>query len=216
MYLPKHFEVTDPAALHELIREHPLGALVMQSERGLEANHVPFEFQPEPAPHGRLLAHVARANPVWRAATEEREVLVIFQGASGYVTPAWYPSKQATGKVVPTYNYAVVHAYGRMRAIEDKAWLHAFVSRLTDRHEAERDDPWHVRDAPDDYIDKMLEAIVGIEITVTRLVGKWKVGQNRTPADQAGVIDGLKARAGADDAAMAQALERYGKPLRPG
>lgn len=214
MYLPKHFEVNDPAALHALLREHPLGALVTQSEHGLEANHVPFELDAEPAPHGRLLAHVARANPLWRSAGEDREVLVIFQGASGYVTPSWYPTKQATGKVVPTYNYAVVHAYGRMRAVEDKAWLHAFVSRLTARHEAARSDPWHVTDAPDDYIDKMLEAIVGIEITITRLVGKFKVGQNRTPADQAGVIDGLRARGSADDVVMAEALEKHGKPKR--
>lgn len=214
MYLPKHFEVTDPAALHGLIREHPLGALVLSGPDGLGADHVPFEVDADPAPHGRLLAHVARANPLWRSAAEHAEVLVIFQGPSGYVTPSWYPSKQASGKVVPTYNYAVVHAYGRMRAVEDQAWLRGFVTRLTNRHEAGRTEPWHVTDAPDDYIDKMLEAIVGIEITVTRLVGKWKVGQNRTPADQAGVVAGLQARGNAGDLAMAEALERYGKPRR--
>ncbi len=215
MYVPPHFEVVSTDALHALIREHPLGALVTHGPQGMEANHVPFELDPEPAPHGRLLAHVARANPLWRSG-DDAEVLVIFQGASGYVTPSWYPSKQASGKVVPTYNYAVVHAYGRMRAVEDKAWLRAFVTRLTERHEAQRSEPWRVSDAPDDYIDKMLGAIVGIEVTITRLVGKWKVGQNRTPADQAGVIDGLRARGDPDDVVMAEALERYGKPRREG
>src|SRR5512141_1308618 len=138
MYLPSHFEMTDTGALHGLIREHPLGALVMNGPQGLDANHLPFEIDAEPAPHGKLLAHVARANPLWRNASGDSEVLVIFQGSSGYITPSWYPTKQATGKVVPTYNYAVVHAYGRLRAIEDRAWLLAFVTRLTDRHESAR------------------------------------------------------------------------------
>jgi len=214
MYLPSHFEVTDTDTLHGLIREHPLGALVINGPHGLDANHMPFEIDSEPAPHGRLLAHVARANPLWRNAGAGGEVLVIFQGPSGYVTPSWYPTKQETGKVVPTYNYAVVHAYGRLRAIEDKAWLRAFVERLTDRHEGSRAAPWHVSDAPASYIDQMLGAIVGIEVTVTRLLGKWKMSQNRTPADQAGVVGGLKEQGPTNDLAMAQLVERYGKPRR--
>jgi transcriptional regulator len=212
MYLPSHFEVTDTEALHGLIREHPLGALVINGASGLDANHIPFEVDAEPAPHGRLIAHVARANPLWRQAGEDNEVLVIFQGPSGYITPSWYPTKSASGKVVPTYNYAVVHAYGRVRAIDDREWLRAFVTRLTDRHESIRSTPWHVTDAPADYIDQMLAAIVGLEVTITRIVGKWKVGQNRTPADQAGVIDELRARGAVGDDVMAQALEKYGKP----
>ncbi|MGE5465607.1 MAG: FMN-binding negative transcriptional regulator [Methanocella sp.] len=211
MYLPSHFEVTDTGALHALIREHPLGALVMRGAHGLDANHLPFEVDAEPAPYGRLLAHVARANPLWREAASDSEALVIFQGPSGYITPSWYPAKLATGKVVPTYNYAVVHAYGRMRAVDDREWLRAFVSRLTDRHEAPRTDPWHVSDAPESYIDQMLGAIVGIEVTITRLVGKFKMSQNRTPADQAGVIDGLKASADANYLVMAQLVEKCGK-----
>ncbi len=214
MYLPKHFEMTDIAALHGLIRKHPLGALVMNGTNGLDANHVPFELDTDPAPYGKLLAHVARANPLWRTASDDREVLVIFQGASGYVTPSWYPTKQATGKVVPTYNYAVVHAYGRMRAIEDGMWLRALVDRLTGLHEASRLQPWRVSDAPAHYVEQMLGAIVGVEITVTRLVGKWKVSQNRTPTDQAGVVAGLRARGGPDDLPIAEALEKYGKPRR--
>jgi transcriptional regulator len=204
MYLPSHFEVTDTEAVYALIREHPLGALVITGPDGLDANHIPFEIDAEPGPHGRLLAHVARANPLWRNAGQNGEVLVIFQGASGYITPSWYPTKSVSGKVVPTYNYAVVHAYGRVRAIEDREWLLAFVTRLTDRHESVRTSPWQVSDAPADYIEQMLDAIVGIEVTITRLVGKWKVSQNRTPSDRAGVAAGLDAMEGKEQAAMAR------------
>ena len=209
MYLPSHFEVTDVTALHALIREHPLGAIVTNGPQGLEANHVPFEIDPEPAPHGKLLAHVARANPLWRRTDADSEVLVIFQGPSGYITPSWYPTKKETGKVVPTYNYAVVHAYGRLRAIEDRQWLRAFVEHLTDRHESARAEPWHIGDTPASYIDQMVGAIVGIEVTVTRLVGKWKMSQNRTPADRLGVAAGLEASASADDRAMARLVRDY-------
>jgi transcriptional regulator len=201
MYLPKNFEETRVEVLHELIRAHPLGALVTTGANGLEANHVPFEIDPDPAPFGTLRAHVARANPVWREGAGD--ALVIFQGPDIYVSPSWYPSKREGGKVVPTWNYAVVHAYGALRAIDDAAWLRAFVERLTDRHEAARPDRWHVTDAPADYVDKMLTAIVGIELPVTRLVGKWKVSQNRPAADRAGVIAGLEADG--DDAARAMA-----------
>jgi transcriptional regulator len=204
MYLPSHFEMTDTEALHGLIREHPLGALVITGPDGLDANHVPFEVDGEPAPHGRLLAHVARANPLWRNAGKNGDVLVIFQGASGYITPSWYPTKSASGKVVPTYNYAVVHAYGRVRAIEDREWLRALVTRLTDRHESVRANPWQVSDAPAEYIDQMLAAIVGLEVTITRMIGKWKMSQNRTPSDRAGVAAGLGAMEGKDQAAMAR------------
>jgi transcriptional regulator len=201
MYLPKHFEESRIDVLHGLIRAHPLGALVTTGANGLEANHVPFEIDPDPAPFGTLRAHVARANPVWREGAGD--ALVIFQGPDIYVSPSWYPSKREGGKVVPTWNYAVVHAYGALRAIDDAAWLRAFVERLTDRHEAARPDRWHVTDAPADYVDKMLTAIVGIELPVTRLVGKWKVSQNRPAADRAGVIAGLEADG--DDAARAMA-----------
>lgn len=211
MYVPSHFEVTDSAALHSLIREHPLGALVTNGPQGLDANHLPFEIDPEPAPHGRLLAHVARANPLWRHAGDA-EVLVVFQGVSGYITPSWYPTKKETGKVVPTYNYAVVHAYGRMRAIDDPAWLRAFVERLTDRHESTREQPWRVNDAPASYVDPMLNAIVGIEVTITRLAGKFKMSQNRPMPDRLGVIAGLEASDGANGHAMARLMRDCMKP----
>ncbi|MGE5525492.1 MAG: FMN-binding negative transcriptional regulator [Rhodospirillaceae bacterium] len=214
MYMPSHFEQTRAEALHALIREYPLGALVTLRAGALNADHVPFDFDPTPAPHGTLRGHVGRGNPIWRDAGSDREVLVIFQGPSGYITPSWYPSKKEHGKVVPTYNYAVVHAYGKLRAVDDRTWLRALVTRLTDRHEAHHSDPWHVTDAPGDYIDKMLAAIVGVEITVTRLLGKWKVSQNRTPVDQTGVVDGLKASGNAHDLVMAQLVEQYGKPQR--
>jgi transcriptional regulator len=204
MYLPKHFEETRIEVLHGLIRAHPLGALVTRSGNGLEANHVPFEVDPDPAPFGTLRAHVARANPVWREGAGD--ALVIFQGPDIYVSPSWYPSKQEGGKVVPTWNYAVVHAYGTLRAIDDAAWLRAFVEKLTDRHEAARPDRWRVTDAPADYVDKMVTAIVGIELPIARLVGKWKVSQNRPAADRAGVVAGLEAEGGDVARAMAAAV----------
>ncbi len=204
MYLPKHFEETRVDVLHGLIRAHPLGTLVTAGAGGLEANHVPFEIDPDPAPFGTLRAHVARANPVWRDGAGD--ALVLFQGPEIYVTPSWYPTKRESGKVVPTWNYVAVHAYGRLRAIDDPAWLRAFVTRLTDRHEARRAAPWKVSDAPGDYVDQLLAAIVGIELPVARLLGKWKVSQNRPAADRAGVVAGLEGDGGDAARAMAAAV----------
>jgi transcriptional regulator len=198
MYLPKHFEQTDPQALQALMREHPLATLVSTGDDGPDADHLPLEWD---ADSRTLRGHVARANPLWRRAGQP--VLAVFRGPQGYVTPSWYPSKAATGQVVPTWNYAVVHAHGRLAAVEDAPWLRALVGRLTTRHEAPRPKPWAVGDAPDDYVRKMLQAIVGIEIAVERLVGKWKVSQNRTPADREGVAAGFAAEPGDEAAAMA-------------
>lgn len=209
MYVPKHFEETNVETLHALIRAHPLGALVTLGPDGLDANHVPFEVDPDPAPFGTLLAHVARANPVWREAAGA-DVLVLFQGAEIYISPSWYPTKQETAKVVPTWNYAVVHAHGRLRAIEDRDWLRTFVTRLTDRHEGGRPDPWKVTDAPADYVESMLRGIVGLEIPIARLVGKWKVSQNRPAQDREGAAAGLTREAGASGAAMAELIRRAG------
>lgn len=203
MYLPAHFAIEDAATLHALMREHPLGALVRTVPDGLAADHLPFELDTATAPYGLLRAHVARGNPLGHEARDGREVLVIFQGPARYVTPDWYATKRDTGKVVPTWNYAVVHAYGTLTTIDDAEWLRALVTRLTDRHEADREQPWHVGDAPAEYIDRQLRAIVGIEIAITRLVGKWKLSQNRTPADRAGVVAGLIAEGGETDVAMA-------------
>jgi transcriptional regulator len=210
MYLPKHFEETRIEVLHALVRAHPLGALVTLGAGGLEANHLPFEIDPAPAPFGTLRGHVARANPVWRELSRGADALAIFQGPAIYVSPSWYPSKQADGKVVPTWNYAVVHAYGPLRAIDDAAWLRAFVERLTNRHESGRPGPWQVSDAPADYVDKMVTAIVGIELPVARLVGKWKASQNRPAADRAGVVAGLEQDGGDAAHAMAALVRRTG------
>jgi transcriptional regulator len=204
MYLPAHFNEQRAELLRELIREHPLGALVTLAAEGLSANHLPFEFDAEPAPLGTLRCHVARANPVWRDFSPTVEALVIFQGPKAYVSPSFYPSKQVIGEVVPTYNYVIVHGYGAMKIIHDREWLRGLVTRLTNRFEAGRATPWHVTDAPAKFIDTQLGAIVGIEIALTKLIGKWKVSQNRPVDDRKGVIEGLTERADADSAAIAK------------
>jgi len=190
MYLPPHFEPHDAAALHALMREQPLATLVTVGPDGPTADHVPLEFDADAGAHGTLRGHVARANPLWRIAAGT-PVLAVFHGPQAYVSPSWYPAKAATHRVVPTWNYAVVHAHGVLEAVADAPWLRALVGRLTDRHEADRPAPWSVDDAPDDYVQQMLRAIVGIRIPIDRLLGKWKVSQNRSPADRLGVADGL-------------------------
>src|SRR5471030_2633835 len=164
MYLPSHFAKPRTEVLHRLIREHPLAVLVTLDANGLNANHIPFELDPAPAPFGTLRGHVARANPAWREFSKDVEALLVFQGAQHYISPSWYPTKQETGKVVPTYNYIVVHAYGPLRVIDDRVWLRGLVERLTNRHETASAQPWKITDAPADYIEQMLGAIVGIEI----------------------------------------------------
>jgi len=205
MYLPSQFEETRIEVLRQLIAEHPLGMLVTLSGDGLNANHIPFLIDPEPAPFGTLRAHVARANPVWRDFSADIESLVVFQGPHTYITPSWYETKKQTGMVVPTFNYAVVHARGTLKAIEDQGWLRAFVERLTDRFEAPRSQPWKVTDAPDDFVQKLVGSIVGLEMPVSKLMGKWKVSQNRPAVDRAGVIEGLRERG--DENAVAMAYE---------
>jgi transcriptional regulator len=187
MYTPSHFEETRLDALHALIEAHPLGTLVTNGAAGLDADHVPFEIAaPTPdAPFGTLRAHVARANPLWRH--DGASVMVVFQGPSSYVSPSLYLEKPVSGKVVPTYNYAVAHAHGVLRAVEDPAWILALLERLTKHHESARAAPWRVADAPPGFIETLLQAIVGIEIPLDRLQGKWKLSQNRPPADQAAV-----------------------------
>lgn len=225
MYLPAHFEESRTEVLHALLRAHPLGLLVTQDAAGaLAANTVPFvldvvdvpDWPGSPAVNsadpaggpGILRGHVARANPVWREARGDVDSLVVFQGPQAYISPSMYPSKAATGKVVPTWNYVMVQARGRLRAVEDAEWLRGFVTRLTDRHEAARPVPWAVTDAPADYIDTMLHAIVGIEIVLTALTGKWKASQNRSAADRHGVAHGLRAQGHADAEVLAGRIER--------
>jgi len=183
MYAPSHFDETRLDVLHGLVHDNPLGTLVTLGAGGLCADHIPFEMvaASADAPFGVLRAHVARANPLWRT---EGEVMVVFQGASAYVSPALYEEKPVSGKVVPTWNYAVVHAHGKLRAIEDPEWIMGLLERLTQQHEAGRPAPWGVHDAPREFIDRIAQAIVGIEIPVERLQGKWKLSQNRSLNDQ--------------------------------
>jgi transcriptional regulator len=195
MYLPEDFREDRVAELHAAMRRIALGTLVTLGADGLEASHVPMLVEAEPAPHGRLQGHLARANPQWRRLSPATPALAIFLGPEGYVTPSWYATKRATGKVVPTWNYVAVHAYGALRIIDDADWLHALVTRLTEAHEAGRAAPWAVSDAPKDYVAGMVRAIVGFELTITRLQGKWKMSQNRPAEDRAGVIAGLTADA---------------------
>ena len=211
MYLPGHFEETRIDILHQLIRERPLATIVTLGSTGLNANHIPFELSAEPAPLGTLRGHVARANPLWRDFSEKIDALIIFQGPQAYVSPSWYPTKQATGQVVPTYNYIVVHAYGRLQIIDDPRWLRGLVTRLTERFEAARAQPWHVTDAPDGFIENQLRAIVGIEIVISKLLGKWKVSQNRPVVDREGVVKGLSESNDADSLALAKLLRERNK-----
>lgn len=207
MYLPSYFEETRVEVLHQLMRERPLATLVTLGAAGLNANHLPFELDSEPLPNGTLRCHVARANPVWRDYSLGTEALVIFHGPQVYISPSWYETKKQSGEVVPTYNYAVVHAYGALRIIQERAWLRGLVTRFTERFESASAAPWQVSDAPEDFIDKQLGAIVGIEITITRLAGKWKVSQNRPALDRVGVVEALSETAGADSLAIAQMIK---------
>jgi transcriptional regulator len=197
LYLPAHFNETRPDVMRALMRSRPLSTLVTQCESGLVANHVPVQTLDEPAPLGCIRGHIARANPLWRDYRADTQALAIFQGPQVYVSPSYYPSKANTGEVVPTWNYAVVHASGTLRFIQDTTWLRDFVAGLTATHEQQRATPWKIDDAPAPYIDKMLSLIVGFEFSISALSGKWKVGQNRTRADQQGVIRSLQS---ADDA----------------
>lgn len=206
MYLPEHFAEHDPAELRRLIAEQPLGTLVTLGPEGLTANHIPFLFAEGGGEQGTLLGHVARGNHVWQDGSADRDVLVIFGATSAYISPNWYPTKGEAHQVVPTYNYAVVHAHGRLIIHDDEKWLRGFLGRLTRRMEAPQPKPWKMGDAPQDYLRQMLGGIVGIEIAITRLVGKWKVSQNRLPIDRDGAIDGLRATGDPEAAAMADLI----------
>lgn len=194
MYLPPHFAVTQPEVLHRILREHPLGALVTHGEQGLDAEHLPFEYDPTIGPHGTLTAHVARANPVWQRCPTGTPVLVIFRGAEAYVSPSWYPSKHETHRLVPTWNYEVVHAHGTLTVRDDERFVRGVLARLTRRHEAGEERPWKMSDAPREFVDGLLQQIVGIEIAVERLVGKCKLSQNREARDRLGAAEVLAER----------------------
>ena len=189
MYVPDAFRQTDRSTLHGLIRANPLGMMVTVSGGVPDANHLPFLLSDD-GHLGTLRGHVARANGVWKEAGNT-PALVVFHGADGYISPAWYPTKSESGKVVPTWNYTVVHARGTLRVIDDVEWLRDHVTTLVAEHESNRDRPWSVADAPADYIEAMLSAIIGIEMPIAELAGKWKLSQNRTDRDREGVRRGL-------------------------
>ena len=212
MYLPPSFREDRIDELHALIRERPLGVLVANGPGGLEATPLPFVLDEAAGSRGTLRAHLTRANPILAALAEGAECLVIFNGLDGYVTPDWYPSKRETGKAVPTWNYAAVHAWGKPRVVDDGGWLRRHLDALTTRHEGQRDAPWTIAEAPPDYVAAQIAAIVGIEIEIIRLEGKWKMSQNRNPADRDGVIAGLRDPADPHASpALADLVEARGK-----
>ena len=194
MYLPPHFTTDDPEALHQLMQAHPLGALITHGSQGLDANHLPFELDSGEGAHGVLRAHVARNNPLWQEVKEGQEVLVIFRAVEGYISPNWYPSKHVHHKQVPTWNYSVVHAHGRIQIRDDARFVRRLLANLTRHHEAGEPTPWKMADAPREYMETMVQAVVGIEIEIERLVGKFKLGQNKDEADRQGAAHALHAR----------------------
>jgi transcriptional regulator len=206
MYVPAHFDEQRPEVLHRLIADYPLGSLVTLGPQGLDANHLPFEFDSAGGQHGTLRAHVARANPVWQEVAGRPDALVIFQGPTAYISPNWYPSKHEAHRQVPTYNYMVVHAHGRIVVRDDESFVRGLVARLTRKMEAGEAVPWKMGDAPADFLSQMLGAIVGIEIEVERLTGKWKLSQNKAAADRRGAAQALDERASDAQQAVAAAM----------
>lgn len=204
----RHFQVTDAATVQALVQAQPLATLVVSHEGVLHANHIPLYLDPERGPHGTLIGHVARANSVWPLLPQA--AVAVFHGPQAYVSPSWYPSKAIDGKQVPTWNYAAVHAHGTLQAVQEPERLYAIVQRLTEQHESHRALPWRIDDAPPDYIEKMLRAIVGIELPVDRWEGLWKVSQNRTDSDRAGVVQGLQTEKEPAAHALAQIMKNGG------
>ncbi len=196
MYQPKHYEETRKEELHRLIAEFPFGALVVNGPDGLDANHLPFELHADGGENGRLLAHVARANPLWKDLRDGADVLVIFRGGDAYISPNWYPSKHEFHKQVPTWNYRVVHVHGRLRIRDDEKFVRGVVARLTRTHEARTGDarPWRMSDSAKEYIDQMVTMIVGIEVEIARIVGKWKLSQNKEERDRVNAAQELRKR----------------------
>ena len=209
MYCPAHFQEDSPAALIGLIEAHPLGTVICHTATGLVADHIPLLFKPEANTAGKLLGHVAANNPLWQIAPDQ-ELLVVFQGASTYISPNWYATKAEAGKVVPTWNYAVVHAYCSLKATRDPSKVLALISELTDYHESKQPHPWRVSDAPSEFTERLLKNIVGMELTINRLQGKWKVSQNQPTTNQLSVIAGLQGQGTECQSQMAELVKAYG------
>jgi transcriptional regulator len=212
MYQPDHFRVDDLAQMHALMRARPLASLVSGGALGLYATHLPTVLKDD-APYGVIECHLARANPHWKDLAQGNEALMIFQGPEGYITPNWYSSKAEHGKVVPTWNYAAVHVYGRPEVMQDKDWLRRHVGELTAQQETSEARPWALSDAPESYIEVMLRGIVGFRFAITRLEGKWKMSQNREMKDRAGVVRGLGGRGEGDDREVADLVSRHITPI---
>ena len=211
MYLPDHFRVADLPEMHALMRASPLATLVSAGSMGLYATHLPTVLRDD-GPYGVIECHLARANPHWKDLAEGNDALMIFQGPEGYITPNWYPSKADHGKVVPTWNYAVVHAYGRPEVMEDRSWLRRHVTELTAQQETNEVKPWALSDAPESFIEVMLRGIVGFRFAFTQLEGKWKMSQNRQATDRDGVVRGLRTRRQGDDLEVAELVLRQATP----
>ena len=211
MFQPDHFRVDSLPPMHALMRARPLAALVSAGAEGLYATHLPTVLKDD-GPCGIIECHLARANPHWKTLAECSEALMIFQGADGYITPNWYPSKAEHEKVVPTWNYAVVHAYGRPEVMQEADWLRSHVAELTAQQEKGEARPWALTDAPETYIKAMLRGIVGFRFAITRLEGKWKMSQNREMQDRHGVAKGLAARRVGDDLEVAELVLHHAKP----
>jgi transcriptional regulator len=207
MYQPDYFRVENVSEKHALMRARPFAALVSSGSAGLYASHLPTVLKDE-GPCGVIECHLARPNPHWKDLAKGNEALMIFQGPQGYITPNWFPSKAQHGKAVPTWNYAVVHAYGRPEVMKDKDWLLQHVTELTAQQESSEAKPWAPSDAPATYIEVMLRGIVGFRFAITRLEGKWKMSQNREVQDRVGVVKGLSARAVGDDLEIAEVVSR--------
>ncbi|MCB8820262.1 FMN-binding negative transcriptional regulator [Microvirga rosea] len=211
MYQPPHFREDRLDILHDFIRAQTLGMLVTGGRSGLMANPIPFVLDTSASPQGTLKAHLSRANPQWRDIEAGMEALVIFQGVDAYITPSWYETKRETAKVVPTWNYAVVQAAGPVTLMDDAAWVKEQIVALTSRQEAGFAEPWHVGDAPDDFLAAQLKGIVGVQIEITRIEGKWKASQNRPEADRNGVSAGLRAEGAPKALEMADLVDRLGR-----
>jgi len=207
MFLPDHFRVEDIAEMHALMRARPFAALISTTQAGLYGTHLPTVLKDE-GTFGTIECHLSRANPHWKDLAEGGEAMMIFSGPDGYITPNWYATKAATGKAVPTWNYAIVHAYGRPAVMKEKDWLLRHVTELSDQQERSEAHPWKVSDAPASYVDVMLRGIIGFRFEITRLEGKWKMSQNRETQDCVRVVEGLKARAAGDDLEIAEAVSR--------
>ncbi|AGW93960.1 FMN-binding negative transcriptional regulator [Cupriavidus sp. DF5525] len=207
MYIPAHFAENRPEELARIIREHPLGMLVTQGSDGLDADHIPFEFDAGEGTHGVLTAHVARANTLWQRCPTGTPVMVVFRGAEAYISPNWYPSKHEAHRQVPTWSYEVVHAHGTLAVHDDERFVRRLVARLTRRHEAAEPKPWKMGDSAPEFIDSMLRNIVGIEIAINSLVGKIKLSQNREPRDRLSAANTLEVRGYGE---LAQSMRKAG------